>query len=301
MSLPVLADATGRARLDVTEHVRVPAHELRVDRARCLLEVALALLLEEQREEVDLEEEVAELVEQLVGPVGERRVRDLVRLLDRVRHDRPRRLLAVPGTVPAQAFRQLLQLEERVRERQAATARWRRGAGRGRRRRVADLVVRLRLEVLRGVVDPLPHLLLLLLPEELLLDRRLHLGQLRRRFFVLTGVSAWMTCQPYGRLDRLPELVGLEREGGLVELGHLPALRDRELAARVLRARVGRVLLRERREARAALELLVDLVGERLLLDEDVADVAALGLDVLRLVLLVVVRDVLCRRPGRRP
>ena len=92
-----------------------------MDRARRLLEVSLSLLLEQQREEVDLEQEVAELVEELVRPLGIRRVRDLVRLLDRVRHDRPGRLLAVPGTVAAQTFRQLLQLEERVRERQAAT------------------------------------------------------------------------------------------------------------------------------------------------------------------------------------
>src|SRR4029077_20108957 len=81
-----------------------------------------------QREEVDLVQEIAELVEQLVGPARVRRVRDLVRLLARVRHDRLGRLLAVPGTVAAQAFRQLLQLEERVRERQAARASawWRR-------------------------------------------------------------------------------------------------------------------------------------------------------------------------------
>ena len=41
-------------------------------------------------------------------------VRDLVRLLDRVRDDRPRGLLAVPGAVAAQAPRQLLQLFERL-------------------------------------------------------------------------------------------------------------------------------------------------------------------------------------------
>jgi ribosomal protein L12E/L44/L45/RPP1/RPP2 len=45
--------------------VRVPADELRVNRARDAGEVALPLLLQEQREEVDLEEQVAELVEQL--------------------------------------------------------------------------------------------------------------------------------------------------------------------------------------------------------------------------------------------
>ena len=74
-------------------------YELVVDSAGGLLEVALPLLFEQEREEVDLEEQVAELVEQLLGPVGERRVSDLVGLLDRVRDDRPRGLLAIPGTV----------------------------------------------------------------------------------------------------------------------------------------------------------------------------------------------------------
>ena len=49
-----------------------------------------------------------------------------------------------------------------------------------------------------------------------------------------------------------------------------------------------RVLLRERGEVAAGLDLGVDLVGQRLLLDEDVADVAALGHHVLLLVVRVV-------------
>ena len=61
-----------------------------------------AALLEQQRQEVDLEQHVAELVEQLrvvarVGGVGE-----LVGLLDRVRHDRALVLLAVPGALAPQ-------------------------------------------------------------------------------------------------------------------------------------------------------------------------------------------------------
>src|SRR5262245_8736371 len=114
--LPALAHAPRRPRLRVTEDVRMPADELRVDRARDGLEVAVALLLEEKREEVDLEEQVAELVEELRGVVGVRGVGDLVRLLDRVRHDRARRLLAVPGAVAAQAPGQLLEVEKRLRE-----------------------------------------------------------------------------------------------------------------------------------------------------------------------------------------
>ena len=75
----------------------------------------MALLLQQQGEEVDLEEQVAELVEQLLGIARAGGVGDLVGLLDRVRHDRARRLLAIPGAVAAQPPRQLLQLDERLR------------------------------------------------------------------------------------------------------------------------------------------------------------------------------------------
>ena len=75
-------------------------------------EIALAALLEQEREEVHLEEQVAELVEQLLVVAGERRVRDLVRLLDRVRHDRARGLLAVPRALATQPLRQALELEQ---------------------------------------------------------------------------------------------------------------------------------------------------------------------------------------------
>jgi len=64
-------------------------------------EVAVSVLLEQQREEVRLKEEVAELVFQLGRITGERGIRDLVRLFDRVWNDRARRLLAVPGAVAA--------------------------------------------------------------------------------------------------------------------------------------------------------------------------------------------------------
>ena len=58
-----------------------------------------AALLEQQRQEVDLEEDVAELVEQLgvVAALGGRG--QLVGLLDRVRDDRALVLLAVPGAL----------------------------------------------------------------------------------------------------------------------------------------------------------------------------------------------------------
>ena len=80
------------------------------------LEIASPLLREEQRKKIDLEEQVAELVEQLLVRARERGVGDLVRLLDRVRDDRLGRLLPVPGTVAAKTLRQALQVEQRVGE-----------------------------------------------------------------------------------------------------------------------------------------------------------------------------------------
>ena len=112
--LPALADAARRVGLDLAEDVWMAADELGVHCPRNLLEIAVALLLQQEGEEVDLEEEVAELVEQLgrIARIGG--VRDLVGLLDGMRDDRPRRLLAVPGAVAAQAPRQLLQLFQRL-------------------------------------------------------------------------------------------------------------------------------------------------------------------------------------------
>ncbi len=81
----------------------VPADELLVDGPGYPLQVALAVLLEQEREEVHLEEQVAELVDHLRRIAAHGRVGNLVGLLDGVRDDRPRRLLAVPGAVAAQA------------------------------------------------------------------------------------------------------------------------------------------------------------------------------------------------------
>src|SRR5262245_18359943 len=121
--LPVLADAAGSLRFGRAEDVWMARDELGVDSLRDRLEVAGAALVEEERKEVDLEEQVAELVEQLRVVRGERRVGDLVRLLDRVRHDRLRRLLAVPGAVAPEPLGQLLELEQRLTESHAAS-RW---------------------------------------------------------------------------------------------------------------------------------------------------------------------------------
>ena len=90
----------------------MPAHELLVDGARDGSEVARAALLEEQREEERLKEEIAELVDELVVVGSQHRVGDFVGLLDGVRDDRLRGLRPVPRTVPPEAFRQLLEVDE---------------------------------------------------------------------------------------------------------------------------------------------------------------------------------------------
>ena len=72
-------------------------------------QIAGAALLQQQRQEVDLEQHVAELVQQLgvvaaLGGVGE-----LIRLFDRVRNDRPLVLLAVPRALASQPLGDLVQ------------------------------------------------------------------------------------------------------------------------------------------------------------------------------------------------
>ena len=100
--LPAVLDVTGRVQgARGLEDVGMATDELLVNPARYLRKVSLPALLEQQREEVHLEEEVAELVEELGVVVSERRFGDLVGLLDRMGNDRARRLRAVPGTVAA--------------------------------------------------------------------------------------------------------------------------------------------------------------------------------------------------------
>ena len=94
---------------DLAEDVRVAADELRRGVLGHAVQRARAALLEQQREEVDLEEHVAELVEQLRVVAGLGGVGQLVGLLDGVRDDRPLVLLAVPGAFDPQAPRQLVQ------------------------------------------------------------------------------------------------------------------------------------------------------------------------------------------------
>ncbi len=113
----------------VAEDVRMPADELLGGSPRDRAEVARAPFLEQQRQEVDLEQHVAELVQQLRVVAGVRGVRQLVGLLDRVRDDALLVLLTVPGAIAAQAPRDRVQLEEGLAQRLGH-----RLAARGRRR-----------------------------------------------------------------------------------------------------------------------------------------------------------------------
>ena len=98
---PPLSNPTGRVCFGVPEDVRVATHQLRVHGPGDRFEVSVTLLFEQQRQEVGLEQEVAELVEKPGGVTGVGGVGDLVGLFDGMRDDRACRLLAVPGAVPA--------------------------------------------------------------------------------------------------------------------------------------------------------------------------------------------------------
>jgi len=89
----------------------MPRDQLVVNRAGHARQIALALFLQQQREEKGLEEKVAELVLELGRVAEDRRIGDLIRFLDGVRNDRPNRLLAVPGTVTAEPLGQALKIE----------------------------------------------------------------------------------------------------------------------------------------------------------------------------------------------
>ena len=93
-------------------------------RAGDRLEILASALRQQQREEVDLEQQVAELVGELGVVAPDRRVGDLVGLLDRVRDDRALGLLTIPGAVAAQPLGQLLEVDERLGERSLTATSW---------------------------------------------------------------------------------------------------------------------------------------------------------------------------------
>ena len=115
--VPVAADLVRRLGLDVAEHVGVAADQLVGDVAGDLREIAGAALLEQQRQEVDLEQHVAELVDHLRVVTAPGGVGELVGLLDRVRHDRALVLLAVPRAFHAQPARDRVEPGERLGDR----------------------------------------------------------------------------------------------------------------------------------------------------------------------------------------
>ena len=112
--LPVPAHLSGRVRLGLPEHVRVAADQLGRDAPRDLRPVAVTLLLQQESQERGLEQQVAQLVQELGGIVLLRRLGHLVGLLERVGDDRPGRLLPVPRAVPPQAGSQPHQRDHRV-------------------------------------------------------------------------------------------------------------------------------------------------------------------------------------------
>ena len=100
--IPVAQHLLRIFHLGLAEDVGVAADELLGDVLGHLAEVPGAALLEQQRQEVDLKEHIAQLVEHLgvvalVGGVGQ-----LVGLLERVGDDRALVLLAVPGALTPQ-------------------------------------------------------------------------------------------------------------------------------------------------------------------------------------------------------
>ncbi len=109
--VPVTQHLTGIRHLCVAENVRVATDQLLATVLGDLAEIARTALLEQQREKHHLEEHVPQLVKQLgvvaaMGGVGK-----LIGLLDRVWHDRALVLLAIPGTLPAQQVRKLIERE----------------------------------------------------------------------------------------------------------------------------------------------------------------------------------------------
>ena len=114
-TLHVLPDAAHVARglgHRVAEDVDVAADELGLDLGRDGAQVSGLVLLQQQAEEVDLEEQVAELAVLLARvPAGDG-VGELVDLLDRVRDDVGGALLAIPWALLAQDRRDPAQREQ---------------------------------------------------------------------------------------------------------------------------------------------------------------------------------------------
>jgi hypothetical protein len=293
------------------------AHQLVVAVVGHLREVAGAPLLEQQREEVHLEEHVAQLVQELGVVARVRGVGQLVGLLHGVRDDGPLVLLTVPRAFAPQAPRQGVEAGDRggdgaglghrpsLRRRRARSqlAGW--VCGLRRRRRGRRLLLRRVVAVLRHVgvaalrlvlpalavvlAEGLQRLALVLLRQDLL-DRRGGLAQrllvLRRDLLDLEDVVAEL------RLDGPDGLALVGLEDRRVERLLLGALGDAgQLAAAVLGLLVDRVLLGDLAPRLAAGQCGLGGVRVGLGLRQDDPQVAALRLGEARLVLVVVLAD----------
>jgi hypothetical protein len=109
--VPVTQHLAGICHLYAAENVRVTTDQLLAAVLGDLPEIPRTALLEQQREEHHLEEHVPQLVKQLGVIAVMRGVSKLICLLNRVWHDRALVLLAIPGTLPAQQMRQLIERE----------------------------------------------------------------------------------------------------------------------------------------------------------------------------------------------
>jgi hypothetical protein len=116
--LPLILDLVGGLQRGALafreEHVRVAADQLLAVGIGDRGEVTGAALLEKQGQEHDLEQEVAELIDELGVVALTCRLGDLVRLLDRVRDDRALVLLAVPRALLAKAVGDIVEARERL-------------------------------------------------------------------------------------------------------------------------------------------------------------------------------------------
>ena len=92
--------------------MRMTRDELVVDAPGHVGQREPALLRRQRGVEVDLEQDVAQLVEHLGVVARMRGVGQLIRLLDRVRNDRALVLLAVPGAVAPQPARYLVERDK---------------------------------------------------------------------------------------------------------------------------------------------------------------------------------------------
>ena len=312
--------------LDVAEDVRVAPDQLLAHVLGDVRQRPRAALLEQQRQEVDLEEHVAELVAQLGVVVGVGRRGQLVGLLDRVRHDRALVLLAVPRALAAQAARERVEPGHGLRV--VVDAAHGRGRRRTRGRACATAaatwspawpcacgaaVAAVGVGVAFG---PFLHCVVAKPSRHSVLSFHFFSKSLTKLLNALSWFCAASSCLIVGvacarlccvalvtvvdledvvaerRLDRAEELALRGGEDGVVERLLLLALGDgRQLAALRLGLLVVRVLLGHGLEGLAALQRLLGLLGLRLLLRPDDAHVTPLGLGEARLVLVVVGLD----------